>query len=122
MTRFVLLAAALAGLALATPPARAVTPAAEEFMAIVKQLEPVLCEKRKLRREILTAQAAQNTLRVAELRAHYAALERDPETVKLERRLGELEKRITDDRGRVRDPDDFQAISAQQREAYARCE
>jgi len=122
VTRLALLAAALAGLALATLPARAVTPAGEEFKAIVKQLEPVLCEKRKLRREILEAQAAQNTLRVAELRAHYAALERDPETARLERRLGELEKRITDGQGRVRDPDDFQAISAQQREAYARCE
>ena len=96
--------------------------AAGEFIAIVKKLVRVLCEKRKLRREILDAQAAQNTLRVAALRAHYAALGRDPETARLERRLGELEKRITDGQARVRDPEDFQAISAQQREAYARCQ
>jgi hypothetical protein len=113
---------AVALLALAAQPARAVTPAAEEFMAIVAKLEPVLCEKRKLRREILIAQTDSDAKRAAELRARYAALERQPETAKLEQRLAELQKRITGADGRIRDPEDFAAITAQQREAYARCE
>jgi hypothetical protein len=117
MTRLALLLVALAG-----TPAHAVTPAAMEFMAIVTKLEPVLCEKRKLRREILIAQTDHDAKRVAELRARYADIERRPETAKLEQRLGELQKRITDADGRIRDPDDFAAITAQQREAYARCE
>ncbi len=119
-TRVVFLLAALA--ALAAQPARAVSPAAEEFMAIVTKLEPVLCEKRKLRREILIAQTDHDVKRVAELRARYAVIERQPETASLEQRLGELEKRITDDQGRIRDPDDFRAISEQQRLAFYRCE
>lgn len=117
MTRLALLLVALAA-----TPARAVTPAAEEFMAIVTKLEPVLCEKRKLRREILIAQTDHDAKRVAELRARYAAIERQPETAKLELRLGELQKRITGADGRIRDPDDFRAITDQQRMAYYRCE
>jgi len=117
LMRFVLLLVVLTAL-----PARAVTPAAEEFMVIVKKLEPVLCERRKLRRDILMAQAEQNTIRTAELRARYAALGRDPQTAKLEQRLGELQLQVTDDKGHVRDPDDLRAIGEQQRELYARCE
>jgi hypothetical protein len=117
MTRLVFLLVALAA-----TPARAVTPAAEEFMAIVAKLEPVLCEKRKLRRDLLIAQTGHDDKRVAELRARYADIERRPETAKLEERLGELQKRITGADGRIRDPDDFAAITAQQREAYARCQ
>ena len=51
-----------------------------------------------------------------------AAIERQPETAKLELRLGELQKRITGADGRIRDPDDFRAITEQQRMAYYRCE
>jgi hypothetical protein len=117
MTRVVFLA-----LALVAFPARAITPAAEEFMAIVAKLEPVLCEKRKLRREIVIAQTDNDAKRVAELRARYADIERQPQTAKLEQRLGELQKRITGADGRIRDPDDFRAITDQQRMAYYRCE
>ena len=38
-------------------PVFALSPAAEEFMAISKELEPVQCEKRRLRREIAFAEA-----------------------------------------------------------------
>jgi len=40
---------------LAAVPASALSPAAQEFMAITKELEPVQCEKRRLRRQIADA-------------------------------------------------------------------
>lgn len=103
-------------------PAAALTPAAAEFIALVKKLEPVLCQKTKLRHEILVAQTEQDTQHAAQLRARYAALERDPQTARLEKRLAELQELITDEQGRIRDSSDLEAISAQQREAYARCQ
>jgi hypothetical protein len=51
-----------------------------------------------------------------------AELNRDRETTRLERRLAELEKRISDGKGGARDPQDLDAISAQQRQAFYRCE
>lgn len=97
-------------------PAWGVSPAAREFMSIAKQLEPVHCEKRKLRREIALAEVEGQGERVRELRARFAELDRDPKTSRLEKRLGELERRMT------LAPEDLDAISFQQREALHRCE
>lgn len=107
---------------LAASSARALTPEAKEFMAITAKLEPVQCEKRKLRREITLAEVERDHARVRELRARFDALEREPETARLERRLGELERRISNGRGGTIDPEDLEAISRQQREAFYRCE
>lgn len=96
--------------------ARAVSPEAREFMDITKALEPVQCEKRKLRREIALAEVEAQGERVRELRARFAELNRDPKTARLEKRLGELERRMT------LAPEDLDAISFQQREALHRCE
>ena len=102
--------------------AQALTPEAKEFMAVTAKLEPVQCEKRKLRREIALAEVQRDHARVRELRARFDALERDPRTARLERRLGELEQRISNGRGGTIDPEDLEAISRQQREAFYRCE
>jgi hypothetical protein len=97
-------------------PAFALSPAAEEFMRIAKALEPVHCEKRKLRREIALAQAQGQDARA--LKDKFAALDRDPKTAKLEKRLAQLEPRVS----KSADPQDLAAISSQHREAFYRCE
>ena len=97
-------------------PAWALTPAAQEFMSIAKQLEPVHCEKRKLRRELALAEVEGETARARELRARFGELDRDPKTARLEKRLADLQRRMT------LDSEDLDAISRQQREAYHRCE
>jgi hypothetical protein len=89
---------------------------AQEFIDIAKKLEPLQCEKRKLRRDIALAQAESRDTAV--LRERFAALDRDPRTAKLEKRLGELEPRIR----RSTDPEDLAAISRQNTEAFYRCE
>ena len=91
---------------------------AEEFMRITKELEPVQCERRRLRREIALADAEQRAQDASALRARFVALDRQPKTAKLERRLGVLEKRLV----RSSDPEDLERISRQQREAFYRCE
>ena len=105
----------LLGLLLVASPAWALSPAAREFMAIAKELEPLHCEKRKLRREMALAEAEGSAARAKELRARFAELDRNPATARLEKRLGELERRMT------LLPGDLDAISFQQREAYHRC-
>lgn len=117
MTRALVLAAA----AFAAFPALALTSAAKEFIAIARQLEPVHCEKRKLRREIALAEIEGRHARARELRAKFDSLGSDPETARLEARLGDLARRIGDGKGATADPEDLDAISAQQREAYYRC-
>jgi hypothetical protein len=112
MTRFWL----VAGLLVLAPGAWALSPAAREFMQISKELEPVHCEKRKLRREIALAQVQQQDVQV--LKRRFAALDRDPKTAKLEKRLAELQPRVE----KSSDPEDLAAISAQHREAFYRCE
>jgi len=97
-------------------PAWALTPQAEEFMSITKQLEQLQCEKRKLRREIALAGAEQKDSK--ELRKRFAVLDKDPRTSKLEKRLGQLEPRLS----KSSDAEDLQAISRQQVEAFYRCE
>jgi len=103
-------------------PALALSPEAKEFMAISARLEPVQCEKRQLRRQMAMAQAEQRGEDLKTLRARAAALDRDKETARLEKRLAELEKRISDGQGGTRDPQDLDAISFQQRQAFYRCE
>jgi hypothetical protein len=106
---------------LGAPGAAAITKEAEEFLRIARELEPVHCEKRKLCREIALAHAERREAEARTLQARFDELGRDPKTARLEKRLGELERRLTDGRGGIRDPRDLEAISRQQREAYYRC-
>jgi hypothetical protein len=104
-------------IALALPvPAHALSKDAQEFLDINKELEPVQCEKRRLRREITLAQAESRSTK--ELRERFAKLNRAPKTAKLEKRLAELEPRLR----KSSDPEDLAAVSRQQREAFYRCE
>ena len=96
----------------------ALSPAAQEFMAVSRDLEPMQCEKRRLRRQIALAEAERRDAEVKALRRKFAALDADPKSAKLERRLAELEPRLKNSP----DPDDLPAISLQQREAFYRCE
>ena len=96
----------------------ALSPAAQEFMAISTDLEPVQCQKRKLRREIALAEAERRDADVRTLRKKFAGLDADAKTARLEKRLAELEPRVS----RSSDPEDLQAISLQQREAFYRCD
>lgn len=85
-------------------------------MTIARELEPVLCEQRKLRREIALAEVQGQSTKV--LRERFARIERDPDTAKLHRRLAQLEPRVS----KSSDPEDLPAISRQHTEAYYRCE
>jgi len=96
--------------------ALSLSPEAREFMDITAKLEPVQCEKRKLRREITLAEVEKKDAR--ELRKRFSALDRDPKTARMEKRLAELEPRLR----RSSDPEDLPAISRQQVEAFYRCE
>ena len=99
-------------------PALALSQAAQEFMKISQELEPVQCEKRRLRREIALAEAEQRDSDVRAARARFARLDKDPKTTRLEKRLAALEPRLK----HSADPEDLAAISRQQREAFYRCE
>jgi len=103
---------------LAAAPASALSSAAQEFMAITKELEPVQCEKRRLRRQIAMAQAERRDADASALRKKFEVLDKDPKTAKLEKRLAELEPRVS----RSRDPEDLAEISKQQRNAFYRCD
>ncbi len=109
-------------LVLGCTPALALTPAAQEFLEISKTLEPVQCEKRQLRRAMAMAHVEQRGEDMKKLQLRFNALNKDPKTAKLEKRLGELERRILDGSGKARDPQDLEAISLQQRQAFYRCE
>ncbi|HTL26671.1 MAG TPA: hypothetical protein VL280_08655 [Burkholderiales bacterium] len=113
--------AALAFL-LAVTPAAAMTPEGREFVDILKQLEQVHCEKRKLRREIAFAEAEKRTSDAKDLRARFAKLDSEPKTARLEKRLAQLEPRINTSQGVPRDPEDLDVISKQRRDAFYRCE
>jgi hypothetical protein len=95
---------------------QALSPAAKEFIDVARQLEPVQCEKRKLRREIALAEAQQRDTKP--MRSRFAALDRDPKTARLEQRLAKLEPRIAT----TKDPEDLAAISRRHTEAFYRCE
>jgi hypothetical protein len=102
--------------------ALALTPDAKEFLEITKKLEPVQCDKRKLRREIARAEIEKRAGDAQALRKKFAALDSDRETTKLEKRLAVLQARLLDAHGKPRHPEDLDAISFQQREAFYRCE
>lgn len=87
-------------------------------MAISKALEPVQCEKRRLRREIALAEAERRDADVQALRKKFASLDADAKTAKLEKRLAQLEPILK----RSSDAEDLPAISRQQREAFYRCD
>jgi hypothetical protein len=109
----------LIGLAVCLPTqVLGLSPAAEEFLAISKQLEDVQCQKRRLRREIAFAEAERRDADATAARTRFAKLDKDPRTSRLEKRLAQLEPRVK----ASADPDDLQAISLQQREAFYRCE
>ena len=99
-------------------PLLALSPAAQEFMAISKELEPVQCEKRRLRREIAMAEAERRDADARALRRNFTALDEQPKTARLQKRLAELEPQVS----RSRDPEDLEHISRQQREAFYRCD
>ena len=99
-------------------PVFGLSPAAQEFMAISKELEPVQCEKRQLRRKMALAEAERRDADARAARARFATLNKDAKTTRLEKRLAELEPRLRSST----DPEDLQAISLQQREAFYRCE
>jgi len=99
-------------------PALALSGDAREFIRITTELEPVHCEKRKLRREIAFAEIEKRESDARALRQKFAALDREPKTAKLEKRLAQLEPRLS----KSADPEDLAAISRQQREAFYRCE
>ena len=103
-------------------PALALSPEAKEFMEISAKLEPVQCEKRQLRRQMAMARAENQAEEMKRLRARVDELNRDKDTTRLEHRLAELERRISDGKGGTRDPQDLDAISNQQRQAFYRCE
>jgi len=96
--------------------ALSLSPEAREFMEITAQLEPVQCEKRKLRREITLASVENRDTR--ELRKRFAALDRDQKTARLEKRLAELQPRLM----KSSDPEDLPAIDRQRVAAFYRCE
>ena len=96
--------------------ALSLSPAAREFMDITTKLEPVQCEKRRLRREIALAEIEKRDAR--ELRKRFSALDRDPRTARLEKRLAQLEPRVA----RSSDPEDLPAIDRQRVQAFYRCE
>jgi len=107
---------------LAAPAAHGVTAAAQEFIALLREHQPVYCEKLRLRRAMALAKAEG---READYRAgeqRFAELDRDPATAKREQRLAELERRIADGRGGTRDPQDLDAISFERRKAFYSCD
>lgn len=97
-------------------PCWALSADAREFIELSAKLEPLQCERRKLRREIVVAQAEHRD--TAALVQRSRALDRDPKTAKLEKRLAQLEPRVR----ASRDPEDLAAISRHHREAFYRCE
>jgi hypothetical protein len=95
-------------------PALALSPAGEEFLRIAKQLEPVQCKKRQLRRQIVLADAERRNADGQKLREEFSRLDRDPKVAKLEKRLAELERHVV--------KDDLPDINRQHVEAFYRCE
>lgn len=95
-------------------PALALSPAGQEFMQITKELEPVQCKKRQLRRQIVLADTEHRSADARKLREDFARLDRDPKVAKLEKRLAELAKGVT--------KDDLPEINRQHVEAFYRCE
>ena len=94
----------------------ALSPDAREFMDITAKLETVQCEKRRLRREITLAEVEKKD--ASALRKRFAALDRDPKTARLEKRLAVLQPRLA----KSSDPEDLPTIDRQRVQAFYRCE
>ena len=92
------------------------SPEAREFMDITSKLEPVQCEKRKLRRQIALAEIEKRDAK--DLRQRFSTLDRDPKVARLEKRLGELQPRLS----KSGDAEDLPAINRQRVEAFYRCD
>jgi len=92
------------------------SPEAQEFMKITQQLESMQCEKRKLRRQIALAEVEKRDSK--DLRKRFSALDRDQQTARLEKRLGQLGPRLA----KSADPEDLPAINRQRVEAFYRCD
>ena len=99
-------------------PAQGLSKYADEFMAITQELEPVHCEKRKLRRAIALAEAERRDADAKAARDRFAKLDTDPKVARLEKRLAELEPFLQ----RSPDPEDLRTINQQRVEAFYRCE
>lgn len=111
----------VAALLLASAPALAISPDAQEFLELSKKLEPVQCEKRKLRRQIALAEVEKDHAKARQLRSRFDALNRDKETERMEKRLAVLEPRILDSQGKPRRAEDLDAVSLERRQAFYRC-
>jgi hypothetical protein len=96
-------------------PAHALSSATQEFISITKELEPAQCRTRQLRREIARAGIEQRQDDAKRLRAQFTGLDKDKKAVRPERRVAELQPRISD-------PEDLAAIGLRQRQAFYRCE
>jgi len=103
---------------LSSSPALPLSREAQEFMELTKQLEPVQCEKRRLRREIALAEAERRDGDAQSLRKKFALLNKDAETARLEKRLAQLEPRLVGSK----DAEDLEAINRQRVQAFYRCE
>ena len=75
-----------------------------------------------MRREIVMAETENRMDDVDALKKKFARLGGDPQTSKLEKRLAVLEARLLDSSGKARDPEDLDALSLQQRQAFYRCD
>ena len=85
-------------------------------MRITKDLEPVQCEKRRLRRQMALADIEKRD--AGDLRRRFAELNRDAKTTRLEKRLAALEPRLE----KGADAEDLPAINRQRVEAFYRCD
>jgi hypothetical protein len=103
---------------LTASPALPLSREAQEFMEVTKKLEPVQCEKRRLRREIALAEAERRDGDARSLRKKFALLNKDAETARLEKRLAQLEPRLASSK----DAEDLEAINRQRVQAFYRCE
>jgi hypothetical protein len=114
----------LGGLTVGLLPIRAsaLSPDAKEFMEITARIEPMQCRKRQLRRQIVLADTEQRAADARRLRDDFARLDRDPATSKLEKRLAELQQRMSNGKGGTLDPEDLAAINKQHVEAFYRCD
>jgi hypothetical protein len=99
-----------------------VTPEAQEFLDVSARLEPVQCEKRRLRRAMVLAEVEKRAADLQALRKRFEQLNADPQTARLEKRLAVLQAQVLDSQGHARNPEDLDAISFQQRQAFYRCE
>ena len=103
---------------LVMPPSFGLSRDAQEFMAITKELEPVQCEKRRLRRQITLAEVEHRDDEARKLKKRFYDVDKDAKTAKLEKRLAQLGPRLE----KSSDPEDLRTINRQRVEAFYRCD